>query len=186
VGTGLRIAKNYFRKTAHDAPFDRFRERRMSGVHAFIRTTEQMFSGQHRHSVDAKGRLTIPANYRELLAAGSAYITMGFDRNLLVMPEPAYEKTYASLVQNTMTDSTARLLRRLIIGNAAHVEWDKMGRILIPHHLREAIELNSEAVIVGIGDSFEIWAPQHWAVQEAKLFDAETNEHRFRALNLSM
>jgi MraZ protein len=78
------------------------------------------------------------------------------------------------------------LLRRLIIGNAAHVEWDKMGRILIPHHLREAIELNSEAVIVGIGDSFEIWAPQHWAVQEAKLFDAETNEHRFRALNLSM
>lgn len=145
-----------------------------------------MFLGQHRHSVDAKGRLTIPADYRELLAAGSAYITLGFDRNLMVLPELAFNKTYEGLIHMSMTDSMTRLLRRLIIGNAVRVEWDKMGRILIPQYLRETTELNSDAVIVGIGDSFEIWAPQHWAGQEAKLRDADANEHRFQALNLSM
>jgi MraZ protein len=76
-----------------------------------------MFLGQFQHNLDDKGRLMIPARYRELLAAG-AYITQGFDRCLMVMTDLHFRQVYDRINSMNPTDTSTRLLRRLILSNA--------------------------------------------------------------------
>ena len=97
-----------------------------------------MFLGQYQHNLDEKGRLMIPARYRELLAAG-AFITQGFDRCLMVMTSLYFQQVYDRINAMNLADPTARLLRRLILSNAYSVEIDKVGRILVPQNLRQVI-----------------------------------------------
>jgi MraZ protein len=143
-----------------------------------------MFLGQYRHTVDAKGRLIVPARFRERLSAG-AFITQGFDRNLMVMTPEYFTRVYERINAMNLADPVARLLRRLILGNAYQVELDSVGRILLPQHLRDALQLADEAVVVGQGDYFEVWSPALWDAQLALLQDAEANAQRFAALDLS-
>jgi MraZ protein len=143
-----------------------------------------MFLGQYTHSIDDKGRLTIPARYREELAEG-AYVSQGFERNLMVLTASAYEEISQRVNQMSMTDPTTRQLRRLIFATADLVELDKAGRIRIPQFLREVAGLESETVIVGVGDYFEIWSPLAWAPQADILQDADSNTQRFATLDLS-
>lgn len=156
----------------------------VSGVSALIGRCEQMFLGRYRHSLDKKGRLTIPARFRDLLREG-AYLVQGFDRNLMVLTPPVFQQIYRRVNALSMTDPVARQLKRLIFSAASPVEVDSAGRILIPPYLREAVGLDGEAVIVGVGDYFEIWPPQDWEAQNALLQDAEANARRFAALDLS-
>lgn len=144
-----------------------------------------MFLGQYQHNIDSKGRLTIPARFRELLIAEGAYVTQGFDNNLMVLTVPTFAQIYQRVNRMSMTDPMARLLKRLIFSNADRVDVDKVGRILIPQFLRDAVELDGEAVIVGVGDYFEIWSTNMWQDQIAQLKDVEANAQRFMALDLS-
>ena len=144
-----------------------------------------MFLGKYKHALDIKGRLTIPSRFRELLAADGAYITQGFDHNLMVLPPTAFEKIYERVNRMSMTDNNARMLKRLIFASAEKVDVDRAGRILIPEHLRQLADLESEAIVVGLGDYFEIWAPEPWEEQLATLNDSEANAQRFAVLNLS-
>ncbi|RME87055.1 MAG: division/cell wall cluster transcriptional repressor MraZ [Anaerolineae bacterium] len=143
-----------------------------------------MFLGQYRHSLDEKGRLTIPARFRELLVDG-AFITQGFDRCLMVMTTEYFRQVYERINAMNLADPTARLLRRLILSNAYPVETDKVGRILVPQRLREVVGLDSEAVIAGQGEYFEIWSPPSWDEQMAQIQDTEANNRRFATLDLS-
>lgn len=143
-----------------------------------------MFLGQYQHTLDNKGRLTIPARYRDLLDDGG-YITQGFDRNLMVMTVPAFEALSHRVNSMSITDSRARLLRRFLFSSVERAEVDKAGRILIPQFLRQFASLDSEVVVVGGGDYFEIWSPVHWAEQAMKLSDAETNADLFSIFNIS-
>jgi MraZ protein len=143
-----------------------------------------MFLGQFQHNLDEKGRLMIPARYRELLAAG-AFITQGFDRCLMVMTDAYFAQVYDRINSMNLADPTARLLRRLILSNAYPVEVDKVGRILVPGNLRQVIALNGEAIVAGQGDYFEVWNPTDWNAQMDQLQDIETNNQRFAALDLS-
>src|SRR5512147_1295207 len=102
-----------------------------------------MFLGQYQHSLDEKGRLMIPARYRELLAAG-AFITQGFESCLIVMTDVHFKEVYDRINAMNMADPNARLLRRLILSNAYAIEIDKVGRILVPQNSRQAIALDSE------------------------------------------
>ena len=124
-----------------------------------------MFLGQYVHSFDDKSRLTVPARYRELIADG-AFVVQGLDRNLMVLTPAAFEIIYQRIMAMNLTDPTARLLRRVILGNASQLDVDKAGRILVPQALREFAGLDGEAVLVGQGDYFEIWSPEMWARQE--------------------
>jgi MraZ protein len=142
-----------------------------------------MFLGRYFHSLDSKGRLTIPSRYRELLSEG-AFIIQGFDRNLLVMTPASFQAISQRVNEKSITDSNARLLRRLIYSNGEQVEVDKAGRILIPQFLREVAGLDAEAVLVGVGDYFEIWSPSLWAEQNSRLLDAEANEQRFSVFEI--
>ncbi len=143
-----------------------------------------MFLGQYHHTIDAKGRLIVPARFRERLTEG-AFLTQGFDRNLMVMTVDYFTRVYERINAMNLADPTARLLRRLILGNAYQVDVDKAGRILLPQTLREALALQDEAVVVGQGDYFEIWQPSLWDAQLALLQDAEANAQRFATLDLT-
>jgi MraZ protein len=150
---------------------------------ALISKVENMFLGQYDHTIDEKGRLIIPARYREQLEAG-AYITRGFDQNLIVLTASHFEQIYQRVNQMSITDPSARQLRRLMFSNADLLQFDKSGRILIPQFLRESACLNSNVVVVGVGDYFEVWSAEEWAKQSEQLNDSETNAQRFSALNL--
>lgn len=143
-----------------------------------------MFLGQYRHTIDNKGRLIVPARFRELLVDG-AYIAQGFDRNLMVLTEPSFELITRRVSNMSMTDLATRQLRRLIFSTADRVEMDKAGRIRIPQFLIDVADLESDAVIVGVGDYFEIWSPEQWDDQAGMLKDVEANAQRFAALDLS-
>lgn len=143
-----------------------------------------MFLGQFHHTLDEKGRLTIPAAFREALLQ-SAYLSQGFDRNLMVMTPAYFQQVYERLGAMSLTDPAARLLRRLLLSSAYPVEVDRAGRILLPPLLRQFLALSAEAVLVGQGEYFEIWTPAEWQAQMDTLQDAETNAARFQALDLS-
>jgi MraZ protein len=142
-----------------------------------------MFLGRYEHNIDDKGRLTIPVRYRELLAEG-AFVTQGFDRNLMVLTPTSFDHVYTYINQISLTDPDARQLKRMIFSNAERVEVDKVGRILIPQYQREFALLANQTILVGSGDYFEIWSPQEWSRQNDVLQNAEANEHRYAAFNL--
>lgn len=143
-----------------------------------------MFLGQYRHTLDSKGRLTIPARFRELLGNG-AYISQGFDQNLMVLTTATFEFISVRINQMSITDPTARELKRLLFSTAVQVEPDKNGRILIPQFLREVAGIDGDAMVVGVGQFFEIWPPQSWAIQMERLADTEANALRFADLDVS-
>jgi MraZ protein len=142
-----------------------------------------MFLGRYQHSIDDKGRLIIPARFRELLDRG-AYVTQGFDRNLMVLTADIFDQIYANVNHMSLTDPTARQLKRHIFSSAERIDVDKIGRILIPQYLRDLAGLGNEVILVGAGDYFEIWSPAEWEGQNAKLLDSEANETRFAVFNL--
>lgn len=143
-----------------------------------------MFLGQCQHNLDDKGRLTIPARYRDLLTVNGAYVMQGFDRNLMVLPAAVFEALSAEVSTMNMTDPVARLLRRLIYSTAGQVEVDRAGRILLPQFLRQFAGIEVATVIAGAGKYFELWSPEAWEAQNAQIQDAQTNADRFAALNL--
>jgi MraZ protein len=144
-----------------------------------------MFVGQYDHNLDEKGRLTIPARYREQLEDG-AYITQGLDKNAMVLTSSLFERLSRKVNEKSMTDPTALLFRRVIFSNAFQVEVDKAGRILIPQILRDENGLEGSLIVSGAGDWFEIWSQPCWAEQKAKMRDFETNQQRFAAMDLSV
>lgn len=141
-----------------------------------------MFLGRYEHNIDEKGRLTIPARYREMLENG-AYVTQGFDHNLIVHPTAFFEELSTKVNQLAYNDPTARQLKRFMFSTAERCDIDRVGRILIPQFLREAAEITGAVVLIGAGDYFEIWAPQQWASQNELLQDSEAAQ-RFSSLNL--
>ncbi len=143
-----------------------------------------MFLGQYQHTLDEKGRLMIPARFRDLLPDG-AFITQGFDRCLMVMTPAYFDEVYRRLTAMNSADPAVRILRRQILSNAFGIEVDRVGRILVPAILREFGGLESEAIVAGVGDHFEIWSPALWAEQMAEIQDTEGNNQRYAALDLS-
>jgi MraZ protein len=144
----------------------------------------QKFLGTYEHSLDEKGRLTIPARFRELLTGG-AFICQGYDRCLMVSTAAYFEEVYHRIDAQNMALPEARFLRRQILGTAFQVETDKLGRILVPQSLRAFIDLKNEARVVGQGEYFEIWTPELWNEQVTQIQDTEAMQKRIATLDLS-
>lgn len=160
-------------------------ERRPCRRSAILSGVEQMFLGQYEHTVDEKGRVTIPARYRDDLVNG-AFVTQGFDNNLMVLTAPTFDQLYERINQMSLTDPNARQLKRHFFSLAERCEIDRAGRLLLPQFLREKFGLQGTVVFVGAGNFFEIWSPEHWAQQNEAMSDNETNAQRFTALDLSI
>lgn len=120
-----------------------------------------MFLGRHAHNLDSKGRLAIPARFRELLADGLV-LTRGIDNCLAAYPRSAWDQLAERVNALSMADRDARLFRRMVFAEAADVSLDGQGRIVIPAELRRYAGIDREAVIVGVHSSIEIWSPTAW------------------------
>jgi MraZ protein len=143
-----------------------------------------MFLGRYDHTIDEKGRITVPARFRELLEDG-AYITRGLDKNLMILTSSSFDVMSDRVTKMSVTNPLARDLRRVIFSGADRVDVDRAGRMLIPAFLREYAQLGSSVTVVGNGDYFEIWSTESWQAQDQRLEASETNAERFAALDLS-
>jgi MraZ protein len=143
-----------------------------------------MFIGQHRIAIDKRRRFSLPSEFSIALASG-AIVTQGFDHNLLVLTESVFQELHDRFMAMNIADPLARLLIRLIVGNAAPLQTDRSGRAALPDHLREFARINQDAVLVGQGDYIEIWTPESWSAQMLSLRDAQENSRRFAALDIS-
>lgn len=124
-----------------------------------------MFRGVNPLSLDIKGRMSMPAKYRERLqeaCAGHLIVTIDQDGCLLMYPLPVWEEVEQKLVQLSSTNKSARRLKRLLMGHAEDCAMDVQGRILLPIPLREFAGLNKRVVLVGQGNKFELWNEQTW------------------------
>jgi len=142
-----------------------------------------MFLGQFYHSLDEKGRITIPANFRELMSDG-AYVTQGFDQNLKLLTEQAFNEMAEKVNALSETDPKIRMLRRLFFSSAGKVDLDRLGRVLIPQFLRSFAKLEKDAVVVGVGEAIEIWSPAAWQEQLDALSNSDANAEQFAEHNL--
>lgn len=120
-----------------------------------------MFLGEYEHTIDGKGRLTIPARFRAELAQGMV-VTRGLDGCLLIYPLPEWEKLAAKVNGLPLTKKDARTFTRLIYSGATLCQPDRQGRILLPQYLREYANIDSQSVIIGLFSRLEIWNPQRW------------------------
>jgi transcriptional regulator MraZ len=119
-----------------------------------------VFRGIAQLALDNKGRLAVPAKYRDALLAnggGRLVITADPSRCLLIYPQPAWEPIQQKLGSLSSFDVNLRKLQRLLVGNASDVEMDGTGRILVPGPLRQYASLEKDVVLVGQGGKFELW-----------------------------
>ena len=127
-----------------------------------------MFRGVTQLSLDAKGRLAIPARYRGGLMSfceGRLIVTADPSRCLLIYPQPAWEPIEQKLNNLSSFNSKTRSLQRLLVGNASDVEMDATGRILLSPPLRQFAGLSKEVVLIGQGAKFELWDEEQWNLQ---------------------
>jgi len=144
-----------------------------------------MFYGQFEHTIDEKGRLTIPSRYREELSSDTLVLTTGFEHSLIVLTPEIFSIVSNQVRSKPITNPTSRQFRRYFFSHAQELEIDKNGRILLPAFLRETANLTDSAVLVGNGDYFELWSPENWHLQSDLLNDSDANEQRFSALDLT-
>ncbi len=132
------------------------------------RKVKAAFKGEYSHSIDPKGRLIIPAKFRELLGE-QFVVTKGFDGCLFVFAEEGWERFEEKLQALPMDKPEARALGRFFIAGAIDAEVDKQGRILLPANLLAHAKIEKEAVIAGVGNRAEIWSKSEW--EKASTFE---------------
>jgi MraZ protein len=143
-----------------------------------------VFTGEYRHSVDAKGRLAVPAKFRAQLDSG-AFVSRWMDACLAIWPRAEWERLAAKVAAlPTVENAGARLFSRFVFAKATEVVWDAQGRFVLPGYLRDAIELANEAVIVGSLDHAEIWTPAGWDEYQAALADPVELGRHFAGLGI--
>jgi len=121
-----------------------------------------MFTGEHEHTIDDKGRLTLPARCREALAGGLV-LARGLDGQIDVYPRTAWDSAVQSrLAELDPLSREARQLRRFFFAGAADTEPDRQGRVLVPVPLVRHAGLAKDVVIAGVDDHLEIWDRQAW------------------------
>jgi len=123
----------------------------------------QMFLGEHQHTLDAKGRVSLPAKFRlELTAEQSLVVGKGLDSCLYVYPAEEYDAFIGDLLKRQDFDPRVRRMRRFLMSGATPVELDSAGRISITPVLREFAGLTKDVVVIGNGPRIEIWDAKAW------------------------
>lgn len=120
-----------------------------------------MFMGQFQHSLDHKGRLIIPAKFRETL--GPVFVlTKGLDSCLFAYSHNEWALLEQKLKSLPFTHKDSRAFIRLFFSGAVEAELDKQGRILIPSHLREHAHIDKDVMVLGVSNRVEIWSLEQW------------------------
>jgi MraZ protein len=129
-----------------------------------------MFLGDHQHTLDAKGRVSLPAKFRADMT-GRLVVAKGLDECLYVYPTEEYQRFVADLLTGSDFDPRKRQLRRFFTSGAVETELDSAGRVSLPANLREYAGLSRDVAVTGNGDRIEIWDADAWAA-----YNGETAE----------
>ncbi len=121
-----------------------------------------MFLGEFEHTIDGKGRLTIPAKFRDELESG-VVITRGLDGCLWAYGRSEWERLAEKIAGMPTTNPAARNFARFMFSSAFDSIPDRQGRVLIPQNLRDYAGIQNETVIIGVMNRVEIWSPGKWA-----------------------
>ncbi|MFA5927380.1 MAG: division/cell wall cluster transcriptional repressor MraZ [Patescibacteria group bacterium] len=120
-----------------------------------------MFIGEYKHSIDEKGRLSIPVRFRDDLISGCV-VTRGLDHCLWVYTQKEWEKIAEKLSDLPITQKDARSFARLMLAGAMDTKLDKAGRVNLPGYLKEYAGINGKVVITGVYNRLEIWPEDAW------------------------
>jgi MraZ protein len=120
-----------------------------------------MFLGEYTHTIDDKGRLTIPAKFRGDMASGLV-VTRGFDQNLMVFPLSGWQDLAERILSRPMTDESVRTFRRRVFSGAVDLTPDRQGRIVLPAYLRNFAVIDGEVVVAGMYNYLEVWSVSYW------------------------
>jgi MraZ protein len=135
----------------------------MTLIHVLI-----MFLGEYSHTIDNKGRLTIPSKYRDTLAT-ELVVTRGIGSNLAIYPLDEWEKLTERILSRPMSNPQVMNFRRRVFSAADNLKPDRQGRILIPTKLREFANLGEKVVIVGNFQFLEIWNLTEWGTIQQQI-----------------
>jgi MraZ protein len=127
------------------------------------------FFGRHEHSLDAKGRVILPARFRASFGP-QAYLSQYLDRCLALWPPDEFEKQMAEREVQQEQGRAERNLARVWASGSAEVEIDRQGRLAIPAYLRAFARLDSGVLVIGALNRVELWDPTEW---EARVLPAE-------------
>lgn len=120
-----------------------------------------MFIGEYSHVIDAKGRMFMPAKFRDEL--GEKFIvTIGLDRCLFVFPAETFQIYKEKLDAISLANKDARNFTRFFFAGAGECELDKQGRIMLPQKLRAYARLEKDVTVVGVSGRIEIWNTEDW------------------------
>jgi MraZ protein len=119
-----------------------------------------MFVGQYAHSVDAKGRLAVPAKFRNELK--KAVVTKGLENCLVLYPKKQWDVLAGKLAALPISKANSRAFARMMLAGAMDVSVDSQGRIILPEYLRTFAGLDKKVVITGLYDRLEIWDEAQW------------------------
>ena len=146
----------------------------MLGVGFFLKVSRftfqvsrSMLLGEYTHNLDTKGRMAIPAKFRDTLTAG-AIITRGLDNCLFLFTNAEWEILASKLIALPLAQANSRAFVRLMLSGAMDVALDSQGRILIPDYLRAYAGLKKEAVVTGLYNRIEVWDEGAWARYKQK------------------
>lgn len=120
-----------------------------------------MFLGEYTHTIDDKGRLTIPAKFRGDMASGLV-VTRGFDQNLMVFPLSGWQDLAERILSRPLTDESVRTFRRRVFSGAVDLTPDRQGRIVLPAYLRNFAAIDGEVVVAGMYNYLEVWSVSYW------------------------
>lgn len=130
-----------------------------------------MFMGEYAHNIDKKGRIIIPAKFREELGA-KIIITRGLDGCLNAYTKEQWEIIYEQLLKLPSTKKDARMFVRMMTSKAAECEIDHQGRVLLPSSLIALAEIVKECRIIGAANHIEIWAKEKWESMDEEANDS--------------
>src|SRR4051812_33159094 len=126
-----------------------------------------MLLGEYKHNLDTKGRMAIPAKFRDKLTAG-AIITRGIDNCLFVFANAEWEILAQKLIALPLAQANSRAFVRLMLAGASDVALDTQGRILIPDYLRKYAGLKKETIVAGLYNRIEVWDEAAWITYKNK------------------
>lgn len=128
-----------------------------------------LFLGEFDHSLDDRGRVTLPRKIRQELNGENVILSRGFDQCIFGFDREQWEKESQKHLEIGLTDQKGRDIRRYLFASAEKVEIDKLGRLLLPTHLKEYASIGKDVVVVGAGDHFELWNKKTWKEYTATL-----------------
>jgi len=124
-----------------------------------------MFYGEYLHSIDRKGRIILPAKFREVAKGNfieKFFVTRGLDKCLFMFSEEEWRSQEAKFKAISFTKQEARTFNRIYFSGAGEIIPDKQGRILLPQYLKDFAEIKRDVVIVGVSNRIEIWSKDKW------------------------